>query len=95
MFGQVGVLPTDFYRMTFAETILMLQGYNIKQSRDWEKFRLVSYQVYLSYPKREANKSITNYLSLVSDKLNKKSYSVDMLKARRQAFLDKDKLSIN
>jgi len=88
MFGEVGISPNDFYKMTFAEIILMLRGHNIKQAREWEKARLIAYQVYVSIPKKAPNKSITNYFPLVTDNLNGKKYNAEMLKARRQAFLE-------
>jgi hypothetical protein len=74
--------------MTFAETILTLRGYHVSQSREWEKYRLVAYQVYTSIPKKESNKSIHNYLPLPTDQGAKK-LNDEMVKARRQAFLDK------
>ena len=74
--------------MTFAETILTLRGHHTSQSRDWEKYRLVAYQVYTSIPKKEANKSIQQYFPLPTD-MGGKKLDADMIKARRQAFLDK------
>ena len=74
--------------MTFAETILTIRGNHVSQARDWEKYRLVAYQVYTSIPKKEANKSIQQYFPLPTDKVGKKLDS-SLVKARRNAFLDK------
>ena len=74
--------------MTFAETILTIRGNHVSQARDWEKYRLVAYQVYTSIPKKEANKSIQQYFPLPTDKVGKK-FNSEMVQARRQAFLDK------
>jgi hypothetical protein len=74
--------------MTFAETILTLRGHHTSQSRDWEKYRLVAYQVYTSIPKKEANKSIQQYFPLPTDN-GGKTFNPEMVQARRQAFLDK------
>lgn len=74
--------------MTFAETILTIRGNHVSQARDWEKYRLVAYQVYTSIPKKEANKSIQQYFPLPTDKVEKK-FNSEMVQARRQAFLDK------
>jgi hypothetical protein len=74
--------------MTFAETILTIRGNHVSQARDWEKYRLVAYQVYTSIPKKEANKSIQQYFPLPTDKGGNK-FNPEMVKARRQAFLDK------
>jgi hypothetical protein len=74
--------------MTFAETILTLRGYHVGQSREWEKYRFIAYQVYTSIPKKEANKSIQQYFPLPTDKGDKK-FNSEMVQARRQAFLDK------
>jgi hypothetical protein len=74
--------------MTFAETILTLRGYHNSQSREWEKYRLVAYQVYTSIPKKTPNKSIKDYFPLPTDQGGKK-YDPSLIKDRRQAFLDK------
>jgi hypothetical protein len=74
--------------MTFAETILTLRGHHTGQSREWEKYRLVAYQVYTSIPKKSPNKSIQEYFPLPTDQGGKK-LNPEMVKARRQAFLDK------
>jgi hypothetical protein len=74
--------------MTFAETLLTLRGHHTSQARDWEKYRLVAYQVYTSIPKKSPNKSIQQYFPLPTDQSGKKLDS-SLVKARRQAFLDK------
>jgi hypothetical protein len=74
--------------MTFAETILTMRGHQISQARDWEKYRLVAYQVYTSIPKKSPNKSIQQYFPLPTDQSGKKLDS-SLVKARRNAFLDK------
>jgi hypothetical protein len=74
--------------MTFAETILTMRGHQVNQSREWEKYRLVAYQVYTSIPKKQPNTSIQQYFPLPTDQRGKK-LNDEMVKARRQAFLDK------
>lgn len=74
--------------MTFAETILTLRGHQTSQARDWEKYRLVAYQVYTSIPKKSPNKSIQQYFPLPTDN-NVRKLDANFIKARRQAFLDK------
>lgn len=74
--------------MTFAETILTLRGHQNSQAREWEKYRLVAYQVYTSIPKKGPNKSIQQYFPLPTDMGGKKLDS-ELVKARRSAFLDK------
>ena len=74
--------------MTFAETILTLRGHQNSQARDWEKYRLVAYQVYTSIPKKSPNKSIHQYFPLPTDGSGRK-LDPELVKARRQAFLDK------
>ena len=73
--------------MTFAETILTLRGHQNSQARDWEKYRLVAYQVYTSIPKKTPNKSIQQYFPLPTDKTSRK-LDADLIKARRKYFLD-------
>ena len=74
--------------MTFAETILTLRGHQTSQARDWEKYRLIAYQVYTSIPKKSPNKSIQQYFPLPTDTTGRK-LDASLVKARRQAFLDK------
>lgn len=74
--------------MTFAETILTLRGHQTSQARDWEKYRLIAYQVYTSIPKKSPNKSIQQYFPLPTDNTGKK-LDAELVKARRLAFLDK------
>ena len=74
--------------MTFAETILTMRGHQISQAREWEKYRLVAYQVYTSIPKKTPNKSIQQYFPLPTDGVGRKLDN-ELVKARRQAFLDK------
>ena len=74
--------------MTFAETILTMRGHQVSQSREWEKYRLVAYQVYTSIAKKSPNKSIQQYFPLPTDQSGKKLDS-SLVKARRNAFLDK------
>ena len=74
--------------MTFAETLLTLRGHHTSQARDWEKYRLVAYQVYTSIPKKSPNKSIQQYFPLPTDQSGNKLDS-SLVKARRNAFLDK------
>jgi hypothetical protein len=74
--------------MTFAETILTMRGHQMNQAREWEKYRLVAYQVYTSIPKKTPNKSIQQYFPLPTDGVGRK-LNPELVKARRQAFLDK------
>jgi hypothetical protein len=74
--------------MTFAETILTLRGHQTYQAREWEKYRLVAYQVYTSIPKKGPNKSIQQYFPLPTD-MGGNKLDPSLVKARRQAFLDK------
>jgi len=76
-------------RITFAETILTLRGYNIKNAREWEKYRLVAYQVYTSIPTKQPKKGITQYLPLLTDRLNTKQYNPEQIKQRRALFIAK------
>lgn len=73
--------------MTFAETILTLRGHHNANSRDWEKYRLVAYQVYTSIPKKSPNKSIKQYFPLPTDGGGVK-LDAELIKARRKYFLD-------
>lgn len=75
--------------MTYKEVILAIRGYENKQIREWERTRIIAYQVYTSIPKKQANKAIQSYLPLPSDNRNKRSRE-EMNKVRT-FFLEKQR----
>lgn len=75
--------------MTYKEIILAIRGYENKQQREWERARLVAYQVYAGTPKKSQNKSITQYLPLASDIMNRVKKDPEKLKAQREFFINK------
>lgn len=50
--------------MTWKEFQLRLDGYNRIQIKEWEKHRLVAYQVYASTPMKNKPVNIEKYLPL-------------------------------
>jgi hypothetical protein len=58
--------------MTYKETVLAIRGYENKQEREWQRIRVVAYQVYASTPTKDSKKSINAYLPLSSDRLKRK-----------------------
>ena len=77
--------------MTYKEVILAIRGYENKQVRDWERARLVAYQVYSGIPKKGQNKQIHQYLPLPSDMRNKMKRSREEMEAQRKFFVNKQK----
>ena len=63
----------SFYCMTPAETHLKLKGYQNRRWESWQQARLISYNIYLSIPKKAgtATKSIEDYYPLPSDEKHK------------------------
>ena len=75
--------------MTYKETILAIRGYENRQLRDWERTRLIAYQVYTSIPKKGANKPITHYLPLASDLRNRSGKSAEDMIDFRKRLIEK------
>ena len=75
--------------MTYKETILAIRGYENRQMRDWERARLVAYQVYAGIPKKGANKPITHYLPLASDLRNRAGKDNESLNEFRKRLIEK------
>ena len=78
--------------MTYKETILAIRGYENRQLRDWERTRLIAYQVYTSIPKKGANKPITHYLPLASDLRNRSGKAAEDMVDFRKRLIEKQKL---
>lgn len=75
--------------MTYKETILAIRGYEKRQMRDWERARLIAYQIYAGIPKKGNNKPIHQYLPLPSDSIQRKSK--EEMDAVRKFFINKQK----
>ncbi len=56
--------------MTWKEFQLRIDGYNRIQKTEWEKYRLVAYQVYASTPMKNKPVSIDRYLPLGDQKID-------------------------
>lgn len=50
--------------MTWREFQLKLAGYKRQQLREWERTRIIGYQIYLNTPIKGKHVSIEKYLSL-------------------------------
>ena len=79
--------------MTYKEVILAIRGYENWQVREWERTRLVAYQVYAGIPKAKghSNKPIHQYLPLPSDLRNRVTKSREEIEAQRRYFIDKQR----
>lgn len=75
--------------MTYKEVILAIRGYENRQDREWQRARVIAYQVYVGTPKKESNKPIKAYLPLPSDMKHKRSRE-EMDKVRA-FFLEKQR----
>lgn len=70
--------------MTWKEFQLRIDGYNRIQKTEWEKYRLVAYQVYASTPMKNKPVSIERYLPLDNEK-------VDFTDSMKEAIKDQYK----
>ena len=93
--GEIGISPKDFNRMTYAEMILAIRGYEKRQEREWERTRIVAYQVYAGTPKKGQNKSIQAYLPLPSDKLRTRKIDPNMREHFRKMALKMNERNLN
>lgn len=75
--------------MTYKEIILAIRGYENRQVKDWERARVIAYQVYASIPTKQSKKPIQQYLPLSSD--NKHKRSREEMKAVRAFFIEKER----
>lgn len=89
--GEIGISPDRFWFMSYKQIILAIRGYEKRQAREWERARLIAYQVYAGTPKKGQNKSITQYLPLASDIMNKVNKDPEKLKAQRDFFINKQR----
>lgn len=81
--------------MSYKETILAIRGYEAKQLKEWERTRIIAYQVYAGIPKKGTNKPIHSYLPLPSDSNYGKRMGKEEYEQTRQFFLDKLKANRN
>jgi len=42
-FGEIGLLPDEFYRMSWKEFFLTAKGFYKKYWNEWEQTRLIAY----------------------------------------------------
>lgn len=87
--GEIGIDPRRFWSMTYKETILAIRGYENRQEREWQRSRVIAYQIYASTPTKDSKKPIHMYLPLPSDNRNKRSK--DEMKAVRAFFIEKER----
>lgn len=77
--------------MTYKDVVLAIRGYENRQEREWQRIRVIAYQVYASTPTKESKKPIHMYLPLPSDQRNKRSKSE--MEAVRQFFINKQRMA--
>lgn len=83
--------------MSYKQIILSIRGYENKQIRDWERARLIAYEVYVSIPKKKGNSNmpIHSFMPLPSDQDRKRGLTKEKTKELRQFFIDKQKNKLN
>ena len=69
--------------------IVAIRGYENKQNREWERARIIAYQVYVGIPKKGNNKPIQAYMPLPSDINKVKKMSEEEKQAQRDIFIKK------
>lgn len=65
-FGELGLLPDQFYRMTWWEYATYADGYTKRQSREWERTRLVAWMIFNANAKKPLKKP-EDLMQLVTD----------------------------
>jgi hypothetical protein len=81
--------------MSYKQIILSIRGYENRQLRDWERARLIAYNVYAGIPKKEKNRSIQSFLPLPSDANMKRQRTKEQEKELRKFFIDKQRNKSN
>ena len=63
----------EFYSLTPAETVLKIKGYEHRRWEGWQQARLISYNVYLSVPRKKGFRcqKIEEFYPLPSDDKHK------------------------
>lgn len=84
-------MPSEFWDMTYKEIVLAIRGYEKRELGEWERTRLIAYQVYAGIPKKkgESNKPIYSYLPLPSDGQKANRMTKESYEETRQIFLNK------
>jgi len=91
----MGISPTTFYKMTPAELILAVRGFNNAEWKKWRHTRLVAYTTYSVAPRKKGKfpRSITHWLPLPIDKENQQLTPVDKMAAVFKALEEKQKMN--
>jgi hypothetical protein len=80
-FGEIGLMPWQFYRMTMAEYGLMCNGYFFKRWRPNELTRLILYAIAKVFKgKKETIGNIESFMPLPTDKASAKTLDNEQIK---------------
>lgn len=75
--------------MSYKQIVLAIRGYEKREMNEWERTRLVAYQVYAGIPQKGAKKPIQSYLPLPSDKQHSGKFTKESYEETRAKFLEK------
>ena len=73
-FGEIGLLPDDFYRMSWKEFFLTAKGFYKKYWNEWEQTRLIAYTTATTVQSKKRLPSMRKWMPLPSDKQYTVSY---------------------
>lgn len=93
--GDIGIQPDQFWMMSYKEVILAIRGMDARELREWERTRLIAYQVYAGIPKKGTNKPIQSYLPLPSDGAMLGRMGKEEYERKREVFLNKLRVKYN
>lgn len=80
-FGEMGLMPWEFYKMTMAEYGLMCNGYFFKRWRPTELTRLILYSMAKIFKgKKDSIGNIQSFMPLPTDKASVKTADNDDIK---------------
>jgi len=74
-----------------------MRGYTNRQLKDWERARLIAYNIYASIPKKKgtSNQSIYSWLPLSTDQNRPRKMSDEKNKELRKFFVNKQQSKTN
>jgi len=88
-FGEIGLLPDDFYRMSWREFFLTVKGYDNKKWKEWEHTRLISYTIASTKRTKKRLPSMRKWMPLPTDKSTDRTFDEDKMNAVFEALKNK------
>jgi len=88
-FGELELLPDEFYKMSWKEFYLMVKGYNKRYWLGWEHTRLLSYTMASTVQRKKRLPSMKKWMPLPTDDKVSKSFDESKMDAIFEALKNK------